>query len=134
MVARRYGVSLVRCSGGVQRTINSAPVLLLATCSNPSLFPPITWRRDLVLLRNGRLTILCFVLLCFFLSLPVAAGFYPSPEWSAFRDGTVYGSGRLSVKGSSLALWEWTVRTRKSAFYCTLCSMDALRMMRGCQL
>lgn len=37
-----------------------------------------------------------------------AAGFYPSPEWSAFRDGTVYGSGRLAIRSSSLALWEWT--------------------------
>ncbi|CAM9492658.1 unnamed protein product [Scytosiphon promiscuus] len=27
--------------------------------------------------------------------------------WSAFRDGTVYGSGRLSIQSSSLALWEW---------------------------
>ncbi|CAM9158106.1 unnamed protein product [Pylaiella littoralis] len=37
-----------------------------------------------------------------------AADYYPSPEWSAYRDGTLYGSGRLSIKSSSLALWEWT--------------------------
>ncbi|CBN76693.1 conserved unknown protein [Ectocarpus siliculosus] len=44
-----------------------------------------------------------------------AADFYPKPEWSAFRDGTVYGSGRLSIRSSSLALWEWTASTRDTA-------------------
>lgn len=39
----------------------------------------------------------------------MTAAFYTTPEWSAFRDGTVYGSGRLSIQSPSLALWQWTV-------------------------
>ena len=38
-----------------------------------------------------------------------SAEFYSQPEWSAFRNGTVYGSGRLAIRSSSLALWEWKV-------------------------
>lgn len=40
------------------------------------------------------------------------AGFYSQPEWSAFRDETVYGSGRLSVRSPTKALWEWMVGGR----------------------
>lgn len=73
---------------------------------------------------------------------PRAAEFYPSPEWSAFRDGTVYGSGRLSIRGSSLALWEWTVRRCLSVCemysclayavlsVCCMCCVSCYRILR----
>lgn len=44
-------------------------------------------------------------------SVVFLADFYPKPDWSAFRDGSAYGSGRLSIRNSALALWEWTVRS-----------------------
>ncbi|CAM9192450.1 unnamed protein product [Choristocarpus tenellus] len=35
--------------------------------------------------------------------------FYSAPAWSAYREGTMFGVGRLSVRDEKLALWEWTV-------------------------
>ena len=31
----------------------------------------------------------------------------PAPSWSAFRNGTQYGHGRLVMKDSSALKWEW---------------------------
>eukprot|EP00752_Nemacystus_decipiens_P008937 g7979.t1 len=33
--------------------------------------------------------------------------YYRDPEWSAFRNGSVFGFGALSVMNSTTALWEW---------------------------
>ena len=56
--------------------------------------------------------------------------YHPSPEWSAFRTGAVYGAGRLVIQNPSEALWEWTVRARerrnRHGFTSTLLSTIAL--------
>lgn len=31
----------------------------------------------------------------------------PQPSWSAFRDGTQYGYGELTLDNSSCMTWEW---------------------------
>ncbi|CAM9981964.1 unnamed protein product [Ascophyllum nodosum] len=33
--------------------------------------------------------------------------YYRHPDWSAFRNGTAYGAGFLSMVNSTTALWQW---------------------------
>ncbi|CAN0509729.1 unnamed protein product [Ectocarpus sp. 8 AP-2014] len=36
-----------------------------------------------------------------------SADYYRLPDWSAFRNGSAFGFGTLSVMNSTMALWEW---------------------------
>ena len=42
--------------------------------------------------------------------------YYEEPKWSAFRNGTEYGYGKLTILDEKRFLWKWYINTGKQMF------------------
>ena len=42
--------------------------------------------------------------------------YYEQPKWSAFRNGTEYGYGKLTILSNKRLLWSWYINNGKQMF------------------